>query len=142
MTQPRDPQMLKGILPVLVIALLGERESYGYELVTRLQAAGLTDIATGTVYPALTRLEREGLISSRLVASPSGPARKYYVPTSAGTEHLERAVADWRSLTHTVETVLDRTGPARPRTEHHEPPRPPGPPGTATAPQTTNQESP
>src|SRR5690554_7410293 len=95
---PRDPQMLKGILPVLVIALLTEHESYGYELVTRLQDAGLDDIATGTVYPVLTRLEREGLISSRLVASSSGPARKYYVPTPAGAEHLDHAAAGWRAL--------------------------------------------
>lgn len=111
---PRDPQMLKGILPVLVIALLTEHESYGYELVTRLQDAGLDDIATGTVYPVLTRLEREGLISSRLVASPSGPARKYYVPTPAGAEHLDQAAAGWRALTRTVETVLGRAAAERP----------------------------
>ncbi|NLF04015.1 MAG: PadR family transcriptional regulator [Actinomycetales bacterium] len=107
----RDPQMLKGILPVLVIALLTEQESYGYELVVRLQEAGLEDIAAGTVYPVLTRLEREGHISSRLVASPSGPARKYYLPTPAGTEHLERAAADWRQLARTVEHVLERIAP-------------------------------
>src|SRR5690554_2503508 len=104
----RDPQMLKGILPVLVIALLTERESYGYELVTRLQDAGLEDIAAGTVYPVLTRLEREGLISSRLVASPSGPARKYYLPTDAGTAHLAQAATGWRELAGTVEAVLGR----------------------------------
>jgi len=107
----RDPQMLKGILPVLVVALLTEHESYGYELVTRLQEAGLEDIAAGTVYPVLTRLEREGHISSRLVASPSGPARKYYLPTAAGAEHLERSAADWRHLTRTVERVLARIIP-------------------------------
>lgn len=103
-----DPQMLKGILPMLVLALLHEQESYGYELVTRLQEAGLEDIATGTVYPVLTRLEREGLITSRLVASPSGPARKYYVPTEAGTAHLAASAAAWRELAATAEPVLAR----------------------------------
>jgi len=111
-TTPRDPQMLKGILPVLVVALLTERESYGYELVTRLQDDGLDDIAAGTVYPVLTRLEREGHISSRLVASPSGPARKYYLPTPAGTAHLAQAAAGWRDLARTVESVLGRIDPA------------------------------
>src|SRR5690606_19617509 len=108
----RDPQMLKGILPVLVIALLTERESYGYEPVTRLQDAGLEDLAAGTVYPVLTRLERDGLISSRLVASSSGPARKYYLPTDTGTAHLAQAAAGWRELASTVETVLGRIEPA------------------------------
>lgn len=111
--------MLKGILPLLVIALLSEHESYGYELVQRLQDAGLADITTGTVYPALTRLEREGLISSRLVASPSGPARKYYVPTEAGTTHLHVSAAGWRALAATVETVLARVllDPSAPSTQ-------------------------
>ena len=111
MTQARDPHMRKGSLPLLVSALLSEHESYGYELVQRLQDAGLADITTGTVYPALTRLEREGLISSRLVASPSGPARKYYVPTEAGTTHLHASAAGWRALAATVETVLARVLP-------------------------------
>ena len=105
----RDPQLLKGVLPMLVLLLLTEQESYGYELVTRLQDVGLADIATGTVYPVLTRLEREGLISSRLVASSSGPARKYYLPTPGGADHLVGAVRGWEDLTATVRAVLDRT---------------------------------
>jgi PadR family transcriptional regulator PadR len=108
----RDPQLLKGVLPIVVLALLSEHESYGYELVTRLQADGLTDIATGTVYPVLARLEREGLIASRLVASPSGPARKYYVPTSVGIAELRRSASAWRTLVTTVDATLDRTLPA------------------------------
>ncbi len=94
---------------MLVLLLLAERESYGYELVTRLQADGLADISSGTVYPVLTRLEREGLVDSRLVASSSGPARKYYRPTPAGTAHVADAVRGWSDLTATVRTVLDRT---------------------------------
>lgn len=84
----RDPQLLKGVLPMLVLSLLEDEESYGYELVVRLQAVGLPGIATGTVYPVLTRLEREGRLASRLVASDAGPARKYYQPTDAGLQFL------------------------------------------------------
>ena len=105
MTTHRDPQLLKGILPTLVLALLRTEESYGYELVTRLQAGGLADVATGTVYPILTRLERDGAITSRLVASSSGPARKYYAPTPAGAERLADGLAAWRELTHVVDTL-------------------------------------
>ncbi len=100
---------------MLVLLLLTERESYGYELVTRLQADGLADIATGTVYPVLTRLEREGLVTSHLVASSSGPARKYYRPTAAGAAHLADAVRGWSDLTTTVRAVLDRTTTLEPR---------------------------
>ena len=104
----RDPQLLKGVLPMLVLLLLTEGESYGYELVTRLQAAGLTDIAAGTVYPVLARLEREGHVSSRLVASSSGPARKYYRPTADGAAELTAALRGWDHLSDTVRAVLDR----------------------------------
>jgi len=93
-----------------VLALLAERESYGYELVTRLQADGLTDMATGTVYPVLARLEREGHITSRLVASSSGPARKYYMPTARGAAELTRSKLSWTELTVTVATTLGRAG--------------------------------
>ncbi|MCU1431723.1 MAG: transcriptional regulator, PadR-like family [Actinotalea sp.] len=108
-TDARDPQLLKGVLPMLVLLLLTEQESYGYELVTRLQADGLVDISTGTVYPVLSRLEREGLVASRLVASTAGPARKYYVPTGDGARELDRAVSGWRDLTATVGAVLGRS---------------------------------
>lgn len=107
MDDDRDPQLLKGVLPMLVLAVLGRGESYGYELVTRLQDAGLTDLAAGTLYPVLNRLEREGRVSSRLVASSAGPARKYYVPTEAGTAELARAQRSWQRLAGTVARVLD-----------------------------------
>lgn len=104
-TDVRDPQLLKGVLPMLVIGLLGSAESYGYELVTRLRAAGLDGIAPGTVYPTLTRLEREGRLTSRLVPSPSGPARKYYRPTEAGEELYTHALAAWGELGAVVSAV-------------------------------------
>ena len=64
------------MLSLVLLRLLAERESYGYELVVRIHRAGLSGIAEGTVYPALARLERERRVSSRLVPSSSGPARK------------------------------------------------------------------
>lgn len=104
-TFERDPQLLKGVLPMLVIGLLSTAESYGYELVTRLREAGLEGIAPGTVYPTLTRLEREGKLASHLVPSPSGPARKYYRPTPAGMTHVRDALAAWGDLGAVVATI-------------------------------------
>jgi len=101
-----ESQLLKGVLPMLLLAALSEEESYGYELVVRLQDAGLTDLGAGTVYPVLSRLERDGDISSRLVPSRSGPARKYYRPTGSGTQTLATATAAWHALTAIVEPLL------------------------------------
>ena len=74
---------------MLVLALLTEAKCNGDELVTRLQADGLGDIAAGTVYPVLARLERQALITSRLVASSSGPrASTTYPPLQAPPSSL------------------------------------------------------
>lgn len=109
-----DPQLLKGVLSSLLLRLLAERESYGYELVGRLRALGLDEIAEGTVYPALTRLEREGWITARLVTSRSGPARKYYRPTPGGYQALTQGVAAWQALAGLVEPALAGPVPATP----------------------------
>lgn len=114
MTTAHDPQLLKGVLSLLLLQLLAERESYGYEVVQRLHEVGLTDVLEGTVYPALSRLEREGRVSARLVASRAGPARKYYRPTPAGYQALSIGTASWSSLSDLVGSVLRRPVPAEP----------------------------
>lgn len=107
----RDPQLLKGVLPTLILAALARQESYGYEIVTRLRDAGLGDIAPGTVYPALTRLERDGSLEGRLVASSSGPARKYYRPTPAGHARLVVGARAWDALDQVVRTMTSSPPP-------------------------------
>jgi PadR family transcriptional regulator PadR len=114
MPAAHDPQLLKGVLTLLLLRLLAEHESYGYEVVQRLREVGLAGISEGTVYPALSRLEREGRISARLVASSSGPARKYYRPTPAGRTALTSGTASWRSLADLVNTVLAEPVPSAP----------------------------
>jgi PadR family transcriptional regulator PadR len=114
MTPTHDAQLLKGLLSLLLLQLLAERESYGYEVVQRLHEIGLSDVLEGTVYPALARLEREGRVSARLVASSAGPARKYYRPTQAGYQALLEGAASWRSLSAVVGAVLDRPVPRTP----------------------------
>ena len=91
-----------------------DAESYGYQVVQRLHEIGLTEILDGTVYPALSRLEREGRVSARLVASKSGPARKYYQPTSTGYEALAAGTSHWTSLVNIVTRELTRPVPPQP----------------------------
>ena len=98
--------MLKGVLSLLLLQLCSARADYGYALVVRLQELGFDDLAEGTVYPALTRLESQGLLESHLVRSTSGPARKYYRTTPAGGLELARARADWLALVGAVDSTL------------------------------------
>lgn len=110
---PQDPQLLKGVLSLVLLELVAEQEDYGYSLVVRLQAHGFTDLREGSVYPALTRLEQNGLLGSRLVRSDSGPARKYYRITAAGRDELARSVDAWKSLVGTVDRILSATSLSR-----------------------------
>lgn len=110
----QDPQLLKGVLSLLLLELLAQRESYGYEVVQRLHAIGLVGVLEGTVYPALSRLEREGRVATRLVASSSGPARKYYRPTRAGYEALATGTASWTRLAEIVNAQLSQQIPNEP----------------------------
>lgn len=110
----QDPQLLKGVLPLLLLRLLSLGESYGYELVVRLRASGLPGLAPGTVYPALARLERRGEVTSYLVPSASGPARKYYRLTGQGRATMADVESGWRGLASVVESVLAAPNPPTP----------------------------
>jgi len=115
MPPEHDAQLLKGVLSLLLLHVLAERESYGYEIVHRLQEIGLTDVAAGTVYPALSRLERERRLIARLVTSTEGPARKYYRPTPAGYSALAEGTAQWTGLADLVSRQLSRPVPSPPK---------------------------
>jgi PadR family transcriptional regulator PadR len=88
------------------LQLVAEDEDYGYSIVLRLQSRGLSDLGEGTVYPALTRLEANGLLRSKLVRSASGPARKYYSITHAGMAELVAGVASWHAFSEIVAGIL------------------------------------
>ena len=103
-----DSQMLKGTLPMLILGLLRSGDSYGYQLVEDLRAIGLAQASSGTIYPLIARLEREGAIASYLLSSPSGPARKYYSLTDAGAHELRDTAARWDELCTIVVRALTR----------------------------------
>ena len=74
-------QMLKGVLQGSVLAILGQRETYGYEIVQALHGYGFGSVSEGTIYPLLLRLEKEGWVSARFMDSDLGPRRNYYTLT-------------------------------------------------------------
>lgn len=102
-----DTQLLKGVLVLVLLRLLMRQESYGYQLVGRVHTAGLTGVAEGSVYPALARLERDGYLTTELVATASGPPRKYFRLSPSGVEFLNDRTAAWRSLSSIVDQLLD-----------------------------------
>ena len=106
MDQERRGQWLRGVLDLCVLGLVARRESYGYELSQRLDAAGLGPIRGGTLYPVLLRLQRTGLVAARWRSGDAGPARKYYRVTAAGRQALAAAVGDWTAFTHGVGGIL------------------------------------
>jgi PadR family transcriptional regulator, regulatory protein PadR len=81
-------QVRKGVLELCILRALEKDERYGYELVKTLAAVPGLALSEGTLYPLLSRLRVAGLISSRLVESDAGPARKYYSLTRDGRKTL------------------------------------------------------
>ena len=106
MAADHDPQLLKGVLSLLLLQLLAEQESYGYEVVQRLHALGLTGGLEGTVYPALHRLEEAGLLSSTWMTPPGGRRRRMYSLTKAGSVALAERRKAWGRFSHAVDTLL------------------------------------
>lgn len=97
-------QFLKGVLDVAVLAVIVRGEAYGYEILSRLGDVGLEGVGDASVYGTLRRLEQAGHLSSRLAASDSGPARKYYAATDSGRELYASGCAAWRR----IDAALDR----------------------------------
>jgi PadR family transcriptional regulator PadR len=101
-----DSQLLKGTLTLLILALIRQGDTYGYQLVERIHALGLTLVPEGSVYPALSRLERDGHVTSYLISSDAGPARKYYRLTDSGEAFLHQRRRAWSGLVAVVERLF------------------------------------
>lgn len=107
-------QMRKGMLEYCVLLLLRREASYATDIILRLKEAELI-IVEGTLYPLLTRLKKEGLLSYEWRESTQGPPRKYYALTDDGEEFLNGLDTAWNELVRTV--GLLKTPPAGETTE-------------------------
>lgn len=104
----RSSQLLRGVLDMCLLALIAEEPSYGYEMVAKLRQRDLALASEGSIYPLLSRLQRNALVTGYLVETPGGgPPRKYYRITEAGRHRLAEWADEWRSLSSGVENVLD-----------------------------------
>ena len=91
-------EMLKGTLEGIVLAILAGRAAYGYEITASLRDRGFSDIAEGTVYALLIRIERRGLVDVEKVPSEKGPPRKVYSLNAHGREYLDEFWRTWSFL--------------------------------------------
>ena len=101
----QETEMLKGTLEGIVLAILSGRPAYGYEITAWLRNQGFSDIAEGTVYALLVRVERRGLVDVEKIPSEKGPPRKVYSLNAQGREYLEEFWRTWSFLAERLEQL-------------------------------------
>ncbi|MEB0249426.1 MULTISPECIES: PadR family transcriptional regulator [unclassified Mucilaginibacter] len=98
-------QMRKGILEYCILSIIAKGEIYASDIIAELKKARLL-VVEGTLYPLLTRLKNNGLLSYNWVESTSGPPRKYYVLSDEGRKVLQQLDGTWKELAFAIETAI------------------------------------
>ncbi|GAB2562490.1 PadR family transcriptional regulator [Kribbella endophytica] len=102
-----DPsQLLKGVLDLAVLAVLRDADGYGYDVLRRLRAAGLEEVADASVYGTLRRLFAAGALTSYVQPSEEGPHRKYYGLNQIGLDLLTESTKTWNHFAGTMAGLL------------------------------------
>src|SRR6056297_2055779 len=99
-----DTQYKKGILPMCVLSILKEEDSYGYKLSSVISKE--IDVSEGTIYPLLKRMKKEDLVSTYLKESDSGPPRKYYKITEHGVKRYQELIDEWKEFNSKVFNLI------------------------------------
>ncbi len=98
-------QLRKGLLEFCILNVLGNGESYGYQIVQRLEAVEELAITESTVYPILARLRKDGYLKVRSSPSPGGPPRRYFSLTALGCRHVRELNEYWNDLNQSIDTI-------------------------------------
>ncbi|MDP9350665.1 MAG: PadR family transcriptional regulator [Chloroflexota bacterium] len=103
------PALIEGAVEPALLALLGERDSYGYELASEIERRNLVSqrVPPARVYEVLRRLEGEGAVACSQEASPAGPHRRRYSLTPTGRDRLDRWVEALRMTEQSLRALLD-----------------------------------
>lgn len=101
-------QFKKGVLDMCVLAVVADGDCYGYELVQRISEN--IEIAEGTIYPLLRKLQTEGYCETYLTESSGGPPRKYYRLTPSGRKMLDSMKVEWDHFSKNVDKILFKGG--------------------------------
>jgi len=104
MSESLQVQLKKGVLEMCVLALLSKGDNYAYEIASQMaEAVGMGE---GTIYPLMRRMQNDGLVTTYLQESASGPPRKYYKLSKAGTAALQAQRAEWDAFEIAVAKIL------------------------------------
>ena len=103
-TENAKSQMRKGMLEYCVMLLLHREASYATDIIAQLKEAALI-VVEGTLYPLLSRLKKDGLLTYEWRESTQGPPRKYYALTTEGIEALKNMDDAWNGLVRTVDLL-------------------------------------
>lgn len=98
--------MRKGILEYCILSIISRGEIYASDIIAEMKKARLL-VVEGTLYPLLTRLKNNGLLSYVWRESNAGPPRKYYEITPLGTSVLNQLDETWAELVYAVQTSLE-----------------------------------
>ena len=104
-----DKDLVAASAPPLVLAILADGETYGYEILQRVTAAsgGELEWTDGMLYPLLHRLERHGHVTSQWRVPAGGRRRKYYRLTASGRDALAERKRQWMAVARTLGDVWD-----------------------------------
>ncbi len=106
-TDKRISQMRKGVLELCILTIIsGSEDAYASDILAKLKESELI-VVEGTLYPLLTRLKNEGLLSYRWEESKSGPPRKYYKITEIGEKVLKDLTIGWQNLIDAVHKIME-----------------------------------
>ena len=97
-------QMRKGVLEYCILSIIADKEVYASDIIQKLKDSKLI-VVEGTMYPLLTRLKNDGLLSYRWEESKSGPPRKYFQITEKGIESLTILDKSWHGLVEAVSKI-------------------------------------
>jgi PadR family transcriptional regulator PadR len=100
-------QMRKGVLEYCILSILSKGDKYPSEIIGKMKDSKLI-VVEGTLYPLLTRLKNDGLLSYRWEESTSGPPRKYYKLTKVGEQFLKELNKTWEELVSSVNNATKK----------------------------------
>ena len=106
-TKKKEAQLRKGVLEVCILSLLKDKEMYTSDLLASLKEAHLL-VVEGTIYPLLSRLKNEGLLSYRWEESVTGPPRKYFKLTEDGEAVQKALTTAWKELSTSVNQLIKK----------------------------------
>ena len=104
MVENSKSQMRKGILEYCILSIINRQEVYTSDILEALRQADVL-VVEGTLYPLLSRLKNNGLLSYRWQESPDGPPRKYFTLTEEGKQMLESLNQEWALISNAIDKL-------------------------------------